>query len=114
MSHDEKDPIVEDSCGNVFADLGLPDAEEMLTKAQIVSRIAEIIDRRGLNQAEAAAVLGVDQPKVSALLRGRLKGFSIERLFRFLTALGMEVEIVIRERDQTDRCAGVHVLTAAG
>jgi predicted XRE-type DNA-binding protein len=87
---------IEESSGNVFADLGLKDPEELLAKAQLVQRIADIIAERKLTQARAAKLLGVDQPKVSALLRGKLGGFSIDRLFRFLNALGRDVEIVIR------------------
>jgi predicted XRE-type DNA-binding protein len=92
----EPDRTVEASSGNVFADLDLPAPEEMLAKAQLVQRIGDILAERKLTQARAAAVLGVDQPKISALLRGRFNGFSTERLFRFLNALGQDVEIVVR------------------
>nr|WP_210420362.1 helix-turn-helix transcriptional regulator [Aquisphaera giovannonii] len=87
---------VEPSGGNVFADLGLKDPEELLAKAQLVQRIADILDERQLTQAAAAELLDIGQPKVSALLRGKLAGFSTDRLFRFLNALGRDVEIVIR------------------
>src|SRR3954470_2109430 len=90
------DETVEASSGNVFADLGLKNPEELLAKAQLVQRIADIIAERKLTQARAAKLLGIDQPKVSALLRGKLDGFSTDRLFRFLNALGRDVEIVIR------------------
>ena len=93
-----KDIEVTESSGNVFADLGLPDAEEALAKAEIASRICDIIAQRKLTQRKAAVVLRVDQPKVSALMRGHLEGFSSERLFRFLNALGRDVEIVIRPK----------------
>ena len=83
------------SSGNVFADLDLPEAETALAKAEIARRINGIIQKRGLKQAEAAKLLGIDQAKVSALSRGRLSGFSTERLFRFLNALGRDVQIVI-------------------
>ncbi|MBI1738259.1 MAG: XRE family transcriptional regulator [Acidobacteria bacterium] len=86
------------SSGNVFADLGFPNAEEMLAKAELAHKITAIIQRRGLTQARAAALLGVDQPKVSALKRGRLSGFSLERLVRFLILLGRDVQIVVRQR----------------
>jgi predicted XRE-type DNA-binding protein len=86
--------------GNVFTDLGFADAEAMLARAELARRIAEIIAERRLTQTKAAAVLGVDQPKVSALLRGKLDGFSLDRLFRFLNALGRDVEIVIRPADR--------------
>jgi predicted XRE-type DNA-binding protein len=83
--------------GNVYADLGYPDADEMLVKAQLVSKIAEIIRQRGLTQIEAAKVLGLTQPKVSAMLRGQFRGFSERRLIDCLTSLGRDVQIVIKE-----------------
>ncbi|MBE7463021.1 MAG: XRE family transcriptional regulator [Planctomycetes bacterium] len=83
--------------GNVFADLGYADAEEHQTKAKLANRIAKLIAQRKLNQGEAAKALGIDQPKVSALLRGRFRGFSVYRLMRFVADLGCEVEIVARE-----------------
>lgn len=76
------------SSGNVFADLGLSDADQLLAKADLAIEITRIIEERGLTQVEAAELMGVDQPKVSALVRGRLDGFSMERLYRFLNALG--------------------------
>src|SRR3954469_12911388 len=82
--------------GNVFADLGRADADEALAKAKLAYEISALIESAGLTQAQAAKRLGVDQPKVSALLRGRLAGFSIARLFRFLNDLGQDVEISIR------------------
>ncbi len=91
--------------GNVFADLGFPNSEELLAKAELAQKIAAIISRRRLTQAEAATLLGVDQPKVSALLRGRLSGFSLERLMRFLILLGRDVEIVVKERPRPRRPA---------
>ena len=83
--------------GNVYADLGYPDADDMLVKAQLVSKIAEIIRQRGLTQVEAARVLGLTQPKVSAMLRGQFRGFSERRLIDCLTSLGRDVQIVIKE-----------------
>jgi predicted XRE-type DNA-binding protein len=97
---------IEPSGGNVFADLELPDPEGMLAKAELAQRIGEVIAESKLTQAKAAALLGVDQPKVSALLRGKLAGFSTDRLFRFLNALGRDVEIVIRPaRDPGERAS---------
>jgi predicted XRE-type DNA-binding protein len=81
--------------GNVFADLGFPDAVDMLAKADLAIKIADILRKRHLTQAKASAILGVDQPKVSALIRGRLTGFSVERLLRFLLLLGADVSITI-------------------
>src|SRR5436309_2711960 len=74
--------------GNVFADLGLPNPDLALAKADIVQRIRNLIEARGLTQAKAAELLGLDQPKVSALARGRVEGYTLDRLFRFLNALG--------------------------
>jgi predicted XRE-type DNA-binding protein len=85
-----------ESSGNVFADLEFPNAEEMLAKADLALRIADILRSRRLTQVQAAEVLGVDQPKVSALIRGRISGFSIERLLRFLLLLGTDVSITVK------------------
>ena len=82
---------------NVFADLGRPDAEAHLLKAELVTRIDTIVRQRGLKQVEAAKLLGLSQPDVSRLLRGSFREYSVERLLRLLTALGRDVEIVIRE-----------------
>ena len=82
--------------GNVFADLGLPGAEDRLLKARLASQIARIIASRRLTQGAAAAVMGIDQPKVSQLLHGRLGGFSAERLLGWLTGLGHDVDVIIR------------------
>jgi predicted XRE-type DNA-binding protein len=78
------------SSGNVFSDLGLPDADELLIKAQLADQISDLIEERKLTQVEAVKLLGIDQPNVSALLRGRLSGFSTDRLFRFLSLLGSQ------------------------
>src|SRR5438132_6415526 len=92
-----KQPMrVERGSGNVFADLGLANPDLALAKAELVGRIRELIEERKLTQAKAGKLLGLDQPKVSALVRGRVEGYSIDRLFRFLTALGQRVEITVR------------------
>lgn len=96
-----KDIDVETSSGNVFADLGLPNPDELLFKAELARRITEIINKRHLTQIEAAEVLGIDQPKVSALMKGRLSGFSTDRLLRLLTALGRDVEIVVKPKPKS-------------
>jgi predicted XRE-type DNA-binding protein len=83
------------SSGNVFADLGLPNADEHFVKAEIVLGIAARIKSKGLNQAEAAKLIGLAQPDVSKLLRGHFTGYSYERLFGFLTALGERVKIEV-------------------
>ncbi|MBI2911549.1 MAG: XRE family transcriptional regulator [Chloroflexi bacterium] len=98
MSDRANDPVSIRSSGNVFADLGLPDAEELDLKAELVYRISAILAERELTQAQAAEILGIGQPKVSTLLRGRLEGFSVERLLRFLTALGCDVEIAVKPK----------------
>jgi len=87
------------SSGNVFADLGFAEPKEELAKAHLASHIRRIIRRRRLTQVAAAALMGIDQPKVSALLNGRLANFSTDRLMRLLTALGQDVEIVVKERE---------------
>jgi predicted XRE-type DNA-binding protein len=91
---------VHEGSGNVFADLVLPDPEELLVKAAAVSRISDLIRERGITQAQVATLLGIDQPKVSALLRGRLRGFSLERLLSFLIALDQDVEIVVHHKTE--------------
>ena len=88
---------VERGSVNAFADLGLPDADAHLLKAELVARIDRIIRQRGLTQVEAAKLLGLAQPDVSRLLRGDFRQYSMERLLRLLTALGRDVEIVIRK-----------------
>jgi predicted XRE-type DNA-binding protein len=93
----EKDDRIRHGSGNVFADLGRPDADIHLLKAELATRIDEIIRKRRLTQAEAAVLLGLSQPDVSRLLRGRFRDYSVERLLRLLTALGRDVEIVIRK-----------------
>ncbi len=103
---------VTESSGNVFADLGVMDAEETLAKAEVASRICDIIAERKLNQTAAAKLLGVDQPKVSALMRGKLDGFSSDRLFRFLNALDRDVEIVIKPKRQEADHGRVRIVVA--
>ena len=85
----------EQSSGDVFKDLGLPDAEERLAKADLAISISEIIRKRNLTQAQAADILGVSQLNVSDLTRCKLKGFTMDRLFRFLNALDKDVRIVV-------------------
>lgn len=99
--------------GNVFADLGLPDAEELKAKALLVIEIVQIVEARGLKQAEAAEIMGIDQPKVSQLMRGKLDGFSMERLYRFLNALGRDVEIVVRPKPKSRKEATLKVTRTA-
>lgn len=99
---------------NIFADLRLPDSEELNAKAKIAYRICAILQERKLTQQAAADLLGIDQPKVSALLRGRLEGFSSDRLFRFLNALDQDIEIVIRQtRRKRAAAPGIRVFAIA-
>jgi predicted XRE-type DNA-binding protein len=94
----KKDYVVRS--GNVFADLRVPRPEEALAKAELAHKITKLIERRRLTQAQAANILDVDQPKVSALRCGRLSGFSLDRLVRFVVLLGHDVEIVVKKRSR--------------
>lgn len=89
--------------GNVFADLNSSNPEELLAKAELARQIHSIIKEKKLTQKQASIVLGIDQPKVSALIRGRLSGFSLERLFRFLNELGQDVTIMVRSKAQNHK-----------
>lgn len=91
-------PKYTESSGNVFEDLGFADSDERLAKAKLAMRIEEIITKKGMKQTEAAKVLGINQPKVSALMNGQLSGFSMGRLLHFLNLLNQDVEIVIKSR----------------
>ena len=95
-----KRPKVELSSGNVFADIGLEDAEELLLKAKLVFQIAQLIQKKRLTQAEVAKRTALDQPKVSRLLRGQLSGFSADRLFAILNRLGHSVEVRISAKER--------------
>ncbi|HKH73761.1 MAG TPA: helix-turn-helix transcriptional regulator [Vicinamibacterales bacterium] len=98
------------SSGNVFADMGVPEPEEELAKAQLASRIREIVRASRLTQVAAAALMGIDQPKVSALLSGRLANFSSERLMRLLTRLGQDVEIVVKSKPRRQARGRIRVV----
>lgn len=100
------------SSGNVFADLGFPDAAERKTKLQLAYAINQVLDRRRLPQVRAARQLRVNQPKVSALRNYKLEGFSVERLMHFLTALDQDVEITIRNKPRTRRSGRIVVHAA--
>lgn len=89
--------------GNVFRDLGLKNPEELLAKAKLAARIVQILEARKLSQTQAAKLLGIDQPKVSQIYRGRLQDFSLERLLRFLTALHQDIRIVIEQKPRGGR-----------
>jgi predicted XRE-type DNA-binding protein len=94
---------------NVFKDLGLPDAEEHLVKAQLVFKIDALMKERRLKQTEAAGLFGVRQPDVSKMLRGEFRQFSVERLLRFLVALNQDVEIVVKPHHDRNNAPALHV-----
>jgi predicted XRE-type DNA-binding protein len=98
--------------GNVFADLNFPDAEERQTKLRLAYALNAIVDARRLTQAAAAARLGLNQPKVSALRRYKLEGFSVERLMTLLNALDRDIEIVIRKKPRSRAAARISVVAA--
>jgi predicted XRE-type DNA-binding protein len=98
--------------GNVFADLGLPNPQERLTKAILATQISNLIEEYGLTQRQAAARLGIDQPKISYILNGRLRGFSTDRLMSFLNALDRDVIITIQPAKK-NHPASVRVLARA-
>jgi len=96
---------------NVFADLGLADAENQFVKAQLVSRMMDIMKARKLTQTAVAGIIGVAQPDVSNLIRGRFRGYSIDRLMSFLVALDQDVEIVVKSKPANRR--GAHLTVTA-
>jgi len=98
--------------GNVFADLGFADAAERESKLRLVYALNQVLDGRKLSQADAAKVLGVTQPKVSALRHYKLAGFSVERLMNLLTALDQDVEIAIRPKPRSRKVARISVVAA--
>jgi len=112
MARTKANGNVTPSSGNVFADLGLPRAEERQTQVRLAVAINQIIKERRLSQADAADLLEINQPKISALANYQLEGFSVERLLRFLNALGRDVEIVVRKRPKS-RKPGKILVTAA-
>src|SRR5271154_701005 len=97
------------SNGNVFADIGIENPEEELTKAKLVWEIEQIIKKKKLTQVEAAKIMGINQPKVSALIRRKLDGFSVERLIHFLNNLGQDIDIVVRPKPTSRKQAIINV-----
>ncbi len=102
------------SSGNVYADLGVKDADAMLVKAQLVSTISQIIRQRGLTQAAAAELLGLTQPKLSNILRGQFHGVSERRLIDCLTRLGRDVEIVVKDKPRSRASGRLSVMIQRG
>jgi predicted XRE-type DNA-binding protein len=93
-----KNKLLHRGSGNVYKDLGFPNAEEMQAKAMLVSKLLSIIEKKNWTQAEAAKILGITQPKISLLKRGQFSGFSMEKLIYFLNKLNQDVKIVIKEK----------------
>jgi len=110
MAKSNREQVIRSS-GNVFADMGLPDAAELDTKVRLCAALNLIVERQKLTQAEVATALGINQPKVSALLNYKLDGFSVERLMHFLVALGQDVDIVVKSKP-TSRFARIAVKAA--
>lgn len=100
------------SSGNVFEDLGLSEPADRLAKAELARKIAEIITKRHMNQADAAKLLGVDQPKISNIMNGRFSGFSLERLIHFLNVLGREVQIIVKQKPRSQAMGKLKVVCA--
>ncbi len=96
---------------SIFTDLGLESSDELLVKAELAQKITGIINQQKLTQTKAAEILGIDQPKISALMHGKLAGFSTVRLFRFLNALGRDVEIVVRAKPKSRDKAQTRVVS---
>src|SRR5437868_11448890 len=103
---------VENGSGNIFADLGLPDAETHFLKAQIVSEIYRLANERRLTQKETGKRIGISQLEVSRLFKGNFREYSVERLMGFLTAFNRDVEIVVRPQKRSGK-AGRITFTAA-
>src|ERR1700730_16216742 len=110
-SADRREPVIRGT-GNVVSDLGFPDAAERQAKLRLAYALNQVLEARKLSQADAANVLGVTQPKVSALRHYKLAGFSVERLMNLLTALDQDVEIVIRRKPRSQRAARISVVAA--
>lgn len=110
----EEEIECEMSSGNVFADIGVENPEEELTKAKLVWEIEQIIKKQKLTQVEAATIMGINQPKVSALMRRKLGGFSVERLIHFLNTLGQDIDIVITPKPSSRKQAKINVYHNSG
>ena len=108
---DHDDEVIRGT-GNVFADMGYPDAAERQAKLRLAYALNQVLKHGKLTQAEAAKVLGVTQPKVSALRHYKLAGFSVERLMTLLTALDQDVEIVIKRKPRSRRAARISIVAA--
>ena len=105
-----EDTRVIESSGNVFADLGLPNADEHMLKAQIVVQLRRHIEERKLTQTKAAKLIGMAQPDLSNVLHGRFKGYSVERLMRLLTSFDQDIEIRVQPKTDDSRPARISVI----
>jgi len=103
---------IKKSSGNVFTDIGLDNPEERLAKSDLALKLAQIINSKKLSQTQAATLLGITQPKVSAILNGRLKGFSLEKLLLLVVALDQDIEIVIKRKPETREQGRLSVVCA--
>jgi len=112
MAKAKNNGTVTPSSGNVLADLGLPRAAEKHTQVRLAVDITQILEQRRLSQTDAADLLEVNQPKVSALANYQLQGFSVERLMRFLNALGQDVEILVRRKPKSRKPGRILVSAA--
>jgi len=104
---------VQASSGNVFEDLGVPNSADALARADIAAKIAMIIERRNLTQTQAAKLMDADQATVSNIVRGKLRGFTADRLIRFLTSLGLDVDIVIHGERRAQKTGKLSVLLSS-
>ena len=104
--------LVTESSGNVFEDLGITNSKELLAKTELARQVYLIIKKRGLTQTAAAALLGLKQPDVSLLMRGRLSRFSTDRLIQLLNVLDRDVEIVVKRKSNSKRRGSVKVIAA--
>jgi predicted XRE-type DNA-binding protein len=108
----DRDTSITRGTKNVFADLGYPDAAERQAKLRLAYALNQLLDERGLRQHEEAKVLGVTQPKVSALRNYKLAGFSVERLMNLLLALDQDIDIVIRRKSRSRHVGRISVIAA--
>lgn len=110
MKHHNK---IKKSSGNVFRDIGVSHPNRAMFRAEVMARIAEIIEERGMTQKEASKLLGLPQSKISCLMNGKLSAFSMEHLFEILNALNSDVEIIIKPKTTEERVASTHIILAA-
>jgi predicted XRE-type DNA-binding protein len=110
---DKRNVAIRRGTKNVFADLGFPDADTHLLKAQLMNHVQETMQDRNLNQTNAARIMGVSQPDLSRMLKGQFRDVSVERVMRMLTRLGCEVDIVVRRQDRKRAFAAIRLSPAA-